>query len=100
MFHFFLKLKIYGNKNKNKLYFFSGAAAAAKIYLESLSRVAKQAQQGTCGGTSDIGKAAISFFVPDKIFVAHSLDIFAPLEANGRERDRENDKETVDCYSV
>lgn len=34
----------------------SGAAAAAKIYLESLSRVAKQAQQGTCGGTADIGK--------------------------------------------
>lgn len=40
------------------LYFlaFAGAAAAAKIYLESLSRVAKQAQQGTCGGTADIGK--------------------------------------------
>lgn len=35
---------------------FPGAAAAAKIYLESLSRVAKQAQQGTCGGTADIGK--------------------------------------------
>jgi len=34
----------------------SGAAAAAKIYLESLSRVAKQAQQGTCGGTADIGE--------------------------------------------
>ena len=33
-----------------------GAAAAAKVYLESLSGVAKQAQQGTCGGTSDIGK--------------------------------------------
>lgn len=37
-------------------FYFLGAAAAAKIYLESLSKVAKQAQQGTCGGTSDIGK--------------------------------------------
>ena len=38
-----------------------GVAAAAKIYLESLSRVAKQAQQGTCGGTADIGKILIYF---------------------------------------
>jgi hypothetical protein len=37
----------------------AGAAAAAKVYLESLSRVAKQAQQGTCGGTADIGQLLI-----------------------------------------
>ena len=47
----------------------SGAAAAAKIYLESLSRVAKQAQQGTCGGTADIGKNKITFHVFTYIFL-------------------------------
>ena len=41
---------------KNMFVCLTGAAAAAKIYLESLNRVAKQAQQGTCGGTADIGK--------------------------------------------
>ena len=61
---------------------FSGAAAAAKIYLESLSRVAKQAQQGTCGGTADIGKKTKSFtFLIHKIF--DSLIIFRCLRWNG-----------------
>ena len=53
----------------------TGAAAAAKIYLESLSLVAKQAQQGTCGGTSDIGKSPFRLV----FIVFHSIQDLLPL---------------------
>jgi hypothetical protein len=33
-----------------------GAAAASRLYVEAINKLAKQAQQGTWGGSSDIGK--------------------------------------------
>lgn len=38
----------------------SGATAASRLYVDAISKLAKQAQQGTWGGSSDIGK---SFFI-------------------------------------
>lgn len=35
---------------------FSGAAAASKVYVEALSRLARQAQLGTWGGSQDVGE--------------------------------------------
>ena len=57
----------------------TGAAAAAKIYLESLSRVAKQAQQGTCGGTADIGNL-ITITLNFKSSTLHLSWIIFPIE--------------------
>lgn len=36
--------------------YFSGAAAASRMYVDAISKLARQAQQGTWGGSSDIGK--------------------------------------------
>jgi hypothetical protein len=35
---------------------FSGAAAASRMYVDAISKLARQAQQGTWGGSSDIGE--------------------------------------------
>lgn len=36
--------------------YFLGAAAASRMYVDAISKLARQAQQGTWGGSSDIGK--------------------------------------------
>lgn len=36
---------------------FAGAAAASRMYVDAISKLARQAQQGTWGGSSDIGKS-------------------------------------------
>lgn len=37
-------------------FIFTGAAAASRLYVDAISKLAKQAQQGTWGGSSDIGE--------------------------------------------
>lgn len=37
-----------------------GAAAASRMYVDAISKLAKQAQQGTWGGSSDIGKRHVT----------------------------------------
>ena len=56
----------------------TGAAAAAKVYLDSLSHVAKQAQQGTCGGTADIGNKTFQLSHTTYMSLRHSLGNFHP----------------------
>jgi len=78
------------NAGKCYLKALHGAAAAAKVYLESLSRVAKQAQQGTCGGTADIGNAMEQMVEVQReiqtqqinTLKAFYIDLIAPLENN------------------
>nr|CAH0106197.1 unnamed protein product [Daphnia galeata] len=78
------------NAGKSYLKSLHGAAAAAKIYLESLSRVAKQAQQGTCGGTADIGIAMQQMVDVQREIQSQQLntlkafyvDLIVPLESN------------------
>ncbi|KAI9564148.1 hypothetical protein GHT06_007886 [Daphnia sinensis] len=78
------------NAGKSYLKALHGAAAAAKIYLESLSRVAKQAQQGTCGGTADIGIAMQQMVDVQREIQSQQLntlkafyvDLIVPLESN------------------
>jgi hypothetical protein len=36
--------------------FAPGAAAASRLYVEAINKLARQAQQGTWGGSSDIGE--------------------------------------------
>lgn len=36
--------------------YFPGAAAASRVYVDALSRLARQAQLGTWGGSKDVGK--------------------------------------------
>lgn len=43
-------------KLKSFNFLISGAAAASRLYVDAISKLAKQAQQGTWGGSSDIGK--------------------------------------------
>lgn len=38
---------------------FSGAAAASRLYVDAISKLARQAQQGTWGGSSDIGESFV-----------------------------------------
>jgi len=38
------------------LLLFAGAASASKLYTEAIMRLARQSQQGTWGGSADIGK--------------------------------------------
>lgn len=36
--------------------FVPGAAAASRLYVDAITKLARQAQQGTWGGSSDIGE--------------------------------------------
>lgn len=36
--------------------YFPGAATASRVYVDALSRLARQAQLGTWGGSKDVGK--------------------------------------------
>jgi hypothetical protein len=38
----------------------AGAAAASRLYVEAINKLARQAQHGTWGGSSDVGKCKIS----------------------------------------
>lgn len=40
---------------------FTGAAAASRLYVDAITKLARQAQQGTWGGSSDIGKFLAEF---------------------------------------
>lgn len=55
------KIKVKSIKPFN-IYFFllTGAVASSKTYLESISKLARHAHQGTWGGSTDIGKYWIS----------------------------------------
>lgn len=46
------------------LFLFSGAASASKLYTDAIMKLARQSQQGTWGGSADIGKLSqnIIFF--------------------------------------
>lgn len=55
---FFFEEKLF-NFNSHCFYF-AGAAAASRLYVDAISKLAKQAQQGTWGGSSDIGKRKFS----------------------------------------
>jgi len=78
------------NAGKCYLKALHGAAAAAKVYLDSLSHVAKQAQQGTCGGTADIGMSLQQMVEVQReiqtqqlnTLKAFYIDLIAPLENN------------------
>lgn len=35
---------------------FVGAAAASRLYVEAITKLARQSQQGTWGGSADIGE--------------------------------------------
>jgi len=37
----------------------TGAAAASRLYVEAINKLARQAQQGTWGGSSDVGKCEL-----------------------------------------
>lgn len=37
--------------------YFPGAAAASRVYVDALSKLALQAQLGTWGGSKDVGKS-------------------------------------------
>lgn len=40
----------------DRFFVVAGAAAASRLYVDAISKLAKQAQQGTWGGSSDVGK--------------------------------------------
>ncbi|GLV34731.1 Insulin receptor substrate 53 kDa, partial [Carabus blaptoides fortunei] len=45
------------NAGKAYLKALHGAAAASRLYVDAITKLARQAQQGTWGGSSDIGSA-------------------------------------------
>ncbi|KAK9693528.1 Variant SH3 domain [Popillia japonica] len=67
-----------------------GAAAASRLYVDAISKLAKQAQQGTWGGSSDIGAALMKVVevykeIQDQqmnILKAFYVDLLVPLETN------------------
>ncbi|GAB6025900.1 hypothetical protein CHUAL_011873 [Chamberlinius hualienensis] len=67
-----------------------GASTAAKQYMEAVSRLAKQAQQGTWDATSDIGSTLLQFTDVYReihqqhhhILKAFYVDVLVPLETN------------------
>lgn len=48
---------------KINIIFVSGAAAASRLYVEAITKLARQAQQGTWGGSSDVGEYYFDFQV-------------------------------------
>ncbi|XP_049948369.1 brain-specific angiogenesis inhibitor 1-associated protein 2-like [Schistocerca serialis cubense] len=67
-----------------------GAAAASRLYVDAISKLAKQAQQGTWGASADIGSALIQIVDVYKeiheqqmnILKAFYVDMLVPLETN------------------
>lgn len=67
-----------------------GASTAGKQYMEALTRLAQQAQQGTWGATNDIGLTLMQFAEVDReihaqhlnILKAFYVDVLVPLETS------------------
>ncbi|KAL1517063.1 hypothetical protein ABEB36_000876 [Hypothenemus hampei] len=78
------------NAGKTYLKALHGAAAASRLYVDAISKLAKQAQQGTWGGSSDIGAALMKVVevykeIQDQqmnILKAFYVDLLVPLETN------------------
>lgn len=43
--------------------FIPGAAAASRLYVEAITKLGRQAQQGTWGGSADIGKSIKAYLI-------------------------------------
>ncbi|CAK9834077.1 Brain-specific angiogenesis inhibitor 1-associated protein 2 [Anthophora retusa] len=71
-------------------HYFPGAAAASRVYVDALSRLARQAQLGTWGGSKDVGFALMRIVEVYKeiqeqemnILKAFYVDLLVPLETN------------------
>ncbi|XP_014259190.1 brain-specific angiogenesis inhibitor 1-associated protein 2 isoform X2 [Cimex lectularius] len=78
------------NAGKAYLKALHGAAAASRIYVEAITKLARQSQQGTWGGSSDIGSALMQIVEVYKeiqaqqmnILKAFYVDLLVPLETN------------------
>jgi BAI1-associated protein 2 len=78
------------NAGKAYLKALHGAAAASRMYVDAISKLARQAQQGTWGGSSDIGAALMKIVevykeIQDQqmnILKAFYVDLLVPLETN------------------
>ncbi|XP_069695661.1 BAR/IMD domain-containing adapter protein 2 isoform X2 [Periplaneta americana] len=78
------------NAGKAYLKALHGAAAASRLYVEAINKLARQAQQGTWGGSSDIGSALLQIVEVYKeiqaqqmnILKAFYVDLLVPLETN------------------
>ncbi|XP_020300106.1 zinc finger CCCH domain-containing protein 13 isoform X2 [Pseudomyrmex gracilis] len=78
------------NAGKAYLKALHGAAAASRVYVDALSRLARQAQLGTWGGSKDVGFALMRIVevykeIQDQemnILKAFYVDLLVPLETN------------------
>ncbi|XP_050055791.1 uncharacterized protein LOC114121770 isoform X2 [Aphis gossypii] len=78
------------NAGKAYLKALHGAATASKVYTDAIMRLAKQSQQGTWGGSADIGSALMQIVEVYKeiqsqqlnILKAFYVDLLVPLETN------------------
>ncbi|XP_012271669.1 trichohyalin [Orussus abietinus] len=78
------------NAGKAYLKALHGAAAASRVYVDALSRLARQAQLGTWGGSQDVGSALMRIVevykeIQDQemnILKAFYVDLLVPLETN------------------
>ncbi|CAA9998252.1 unnamed protein product [Nesidiocoris tenuis] len=78
------------NAGKAYLKALHGAAAASRLYVDSITKLARQSQQGTWGGSSDIGSALMQIVEVYKeiqaqqmnILKAFYVDLLVPLETN------------------
>ncbi|CAH1132858.1 unnamed protein product [Ceutorhynchus assimilis] len=78
------------NAGKAYLKALHSAAAASRMYVDAIGKLAKQAQQGTWGGSSDIGAALMRVVevykdIQDQqmnILKAFYVDLLVPLETN------------------
>ncbi|XP_050422408.1 uncharacterized protein LOC126834495 [Adelges cooleyi] len=78
------------NAGKAYLKALHGAASASKLYTDAIMRLARQSQQGTWGGSADIGSALMQIVEVYKeiqsqqlnILKAFYVDLLVPLETN------------------
>ncbi|XP_030749278.1 uncharacterized protein LOC115877282 [Sitophilus oryzae] len=78
------------NAGKAYLKALHSAAAASRLYIDAIGKLAKQAQQGTWGGSSDIGVSLMKVVevykdIQDQqmnILKAFYVDLLVPLETN------------------
>lgn len=78
------------NAGKAYLKALHGAATASRVYVDALSRLARQAQLGTWGGSKDVGLALMKIVEVYKeiqeqemnILKAFYVDLLVPLETN------------------
>ncbi|KAK5642167.1 hypothetical protein RI129_008334 [Pyrocoelia pectoralis] len=78
------------NAGKAYLKALHGTAAASRLYVDAISKLARQAQQGTWGGCADIGAALMKVVevykeIQDQqmnILKAFYVDLLVPLETN------------------